>query len=437
MWRLSYSLIRGAVNLQYWMQRRFSTAGLFVLSVIAVAGALGIDTQQTLAYQVFSLGIALLAVAMGVAYLRGAQVTVERSLPRAVNAGTTFTYRLRLRNTGSTPLAGLAVLDRIADHSPSFAEFRRRLRFPTYRGFWRLWRERRVGWIEEAAVGTLAPGGEVEVKVEAHAVKRGIMDLDEVVVARADPTGLMRSVARLPLAAKLIVLPRRYRLPPLSLPGARRYQPGGVALAASVGDSEEFLGLRDYRPGDALPRIHWKSFARTGRPIVREYQDEFFERYALALDTAAPPATTRKATAAQRDAFEDAVAVTASFVWTLDTQECLLDLLFVEDQAYCYTAGRGQMQPAGLLEVLAGVRLAQEPALDALRNAIAARRSELSGCVLVLIDWDAQRAALVDSLRAMGLELRVLVVCAAPATAPPASVTLLMPGDIEQGLAKL
>ena len=437
MWRLSYSLIRAAMRLQYWLQRRFSTAGMFLLGLLTVTGALGIDTQQTLAYQVFAFTAALLAVAMVATLFRRVPVTVERSLPRTVAAGTTFTYRIRIRNTGTRPLAGLALLDRIADHSPGFAEFRRRLRFPTYRGFWRLWRERRVGWIEEAAVSPLAPGAEAEVKVEAHAVKRGIMNLDEIVVARTDPAGLFRSVLRLAQPANIVVLPRRYPLPPISLPGARCYQPGGVSLSASVGDSGEFLGLRDYRPGDALPRIHWKSFARTGRPIVREYQDEFFERYALALDTCAKPSTNRKQDAVQLAAFEEAVAVTASFVWTLDTQECLLDLLFVEDRAYCYTAGRGQLQPAGLLEVLAGVRLTHEPSLDTLRDSIAARRGELSGCVLVLIDWDAERAALVDGLRAAGMELRVIVVNALPELAPPAGVAQLDPGDMEAGLARL
>jgi uncharacterized protein (DUF58 family) len=91
-----------------------------------------------------------------------------------------------------------------------------------------------------------------------------------------------------------------------------------VSLAASVGDSEEFLALRDYRPGDPLQRVHWKSFARTGKPVVKDYQDEFFERHALVLDTGS--------LAGEDAAFEDAVALAASFVYTIDTQECLLDL---------------------------------------------------------------------------------------------------------------
>ena len=121
--------------------------------------------------------------------------------------------------------------------------------------------------------------------MRARALKRGTAHSDGLTVARADPLGLLKAHLRVPHRSNFIVLPRRYTLPTLALPGSRRYQPGGVALASSVGDSEEFVGLRDYRPGDPLQRIHWKSFARTARPIVKEYQDEYFERHALVLDT--------------------------------------------------------------------------------------------------------------------------------------------------------
>jgi uncharacterized protein (DUF58 family) len=121
--------------------------------------------------------------------------------------------------------------------------------------------------------------------VRGRAYRRGTLRLTGATVARADPLGLVRGLARIELPDKLIVLPRRYSLPRLTLPGSRRYQHGGVTLASSVGESEEFMSLRDYRPGDPLQRIHWKSYARSGKPVVKEYQDEFFERHALVLDT--------------------------------------------------------------------------------------------------------------------------------------------------------
>jgi len=76
-----------------------------------------------------------------------------------------------------------------------------------------------------------------------------------------------------------------------------------------------------------------KAVAKIDRLIVRENEDEFFVRHALILDTFAG--------AEQEEIFEEAVSVAASFVCSIQTQESLLDLLFVGAEAYCFTAGRG------------------------------------------------------------------------------------------------
>jgi uncharacterized protein (DUF58 family) len=241
----------------------------------------------------------------------------------------------------------------------------------------------------------------------------------------------VQGLARLALPARVITLPRRYRLPRLSLPGRRKHQPGGVSLSSSVGDSEEFLSLREYRPGDPLQRIHWKSFARTGRPIVKEFQDEFFERHALVLDT-----SSRRG---EDDAFEDAVAVAASFVYTIDTQECLLDLLFVGTEVHHSTAGRGQLHAEQMLETLAGVGASDAGDFERLARAVLAQCAQLTSCVLVLVAWDEARRGLANRLAASGVEVRAILVCApedAPREAPP-WLLVAHPGAIEAGLAHL
>src|SRR5262249_5934291 len=146
----------------------------------------------------------------------------------------------------------------------------------------------------------------------------------------------------------ILVLPRRYPLPSIAFPGTLKYQEGGVALASSVGRSEEFVSLREYRRGDPLRHIHWRSWAKAGKPIVKEFEDEFFVRHALVLDTVTPYPHS--------EAFEEAVSVAASFACTLQTQESLLDLLFVGLQAYCFTVGRGLAHTDQMLEILASVR---------------------------------------------------------------------------------
>jgi uncharacterized protein (DUF58 family) len=218
-------------------------------------------------------------------------------------------------------------------------------------------------------------------------------------------------------------------VPPLALPGARRYQHGGVALAASVGDSAEFVALRDYRPGDPLQHVHWKSFARLGYPVVKEYQDEFFERHVLVLDTFGR--------ASSDEAFEEAVAVAASFAATVDTRECLLDLMFVGRENYCFTAGRGQLQAQQLLEVLAAVTPQSGGEFRTLADSVAGSRAALSSAILVLLAWDEPRRELVRRLQANGLQVLALVVSDAPEEIETRApwLTVLQPGKIQQGLA--
>jgi len=326
-----------------------------------------------------------------------------------------------------TPPGNPFTIEDLPDPRPSLERFRAAAAFPTYRAWQRLVNASRMAQVAEQPLPALMPGASAEVEMRAQALKRGIVHSPGLVVARADPIGLLKSLWPVRRQANLVVLPRRYPLPPLALPGLRRYQQGGVALATSVGDSEEFLSLRDYRPGDPLQRIHWKSFARACRPVVREYQDEYFERYALVLDTFAERGAERR--------FEEAVAVAASFACTIETRECLLDLMFIGADAYCYTTGRGQFSAGSLLELLAGVRPCRDRPFSALHAAVLARRQALSGCICVLLAWDEPRQEFARALRALGIAVRVIVVSEAPVADAPAWLAVVEPGRIEQGLA--
>ena len=324
-------MFRLVAKAQRVIKRRLTSAGMIVGVVLIAAATLGVDTHQTVAYQVFALALALFVVAVvGVCFQRGGFV-VRRVLPRVVGAGETFTYRLAVTNLSDSPRDGLMLFEELAEPHLNLSELRERIRIPTYRAWRREMVERIVCEVEATLLPQIGPHSTVEIAVQAEALHRGSQHFKGATVARTESLGLMRSLARHPEPANLLVLPKRYRLPPINLPGTRAYQQGGVALASSVGQSEEFISLRDYRPGDSPRSIHWKSFARLGEPVVREYQDEFFERHALVLDTF---------TSANYDprAFEEAVSIAASFVVTVNTQECLLDLLFVGSESHCYTA---------------------------------------------------------------------------------------------------
>jgi uncharacterized protein (DUF58 family) len=249
---------------------------------------------------------------------------------------------------------------------------------------------------------------------------------------------LFRSFVKAPAPQTVLVLPKRYPIPHVALPGTMKYQEGGVAMAANVGRSDEFVALRDYRRGDPLRHIHWRSWAKTGRPIVKEFEDEFFTRHALVLDTFTDDP--------RGEAFEEAVSVAASFASTIQTQESLLDLLFVGQQAYCFTSGRGLAHSDQMLEILASVRAGTSLGFQSLEHLVLNHAGVVSGCIFVLLSWDEDRHGLVRKLKMLGVPVLVLVVVESgsdtslapgPMQDEPESFHVVEAGKIEAGLMKL
>jgi uncharacterized protein (DUF58 family) len=440
--RLTYIALRAVSALDHWLRERLTVAGWLALGAGGAAGAAGIDTNQGSSYQAAMLLAALLLLAWVASLLFRARVSAQRELPRYATAGEPFSYAVAVANLGPRALSGVTVVETFRDPRPRYADWKRAREPGEER---RNWFDRNVGYfrwrwlIERATPETprdaplpqVAPGARETLRLTLTPRRRGRIELAGLILKRSDPLGLVKGIARVALPGRLVALPRRYRLPRLSLPGRRKHQPGGVSLASSVGDSEEFLSLREYRPGDPLQRIHWKSFARTGRPIVKEFQDEFFERHALVLDTAG-----RRG---EDEAFEDAVAVAASFVYTIDTQECLLDLLFVGSDVHHSTAGRGQLHAEQMLETLAGIGASEPESFARLACAALAHCAQLTSCILVLVAWDEARRGLAERLAASGVEVRTILVCArddAPREAP-AWLLVVHPGAIESALARL
>jgi uncharacterized protein (DUF58 family) len=200
----------------------------------------------------------------------------------------------------------------------------------------------------------------------------------------------------------------------------------------SVGDAEEFVSLREYRPGDPLRHIHWRSFARLGKPVVKEYQDEFFVRHALILDTFSQSCYDSR--------FEYVVSIAASFACAPRSHETLLDLMFVGHEAHCFTSGRGLAPVDKLLEILANVTTSPEHHFDSLYHLLKAHLNSLSGCILGLLTWDDERKAFIQWLRRYQVSLITVVLSESPAqdeAAQKAGVKVLNTEQLAEQLATL
>ena len=61
----------------------------------------------------------------------------------------------------------------------------------------------------------------------------------------------------------------------------------GTHKSPHVGQSVEFADFREYAPGDDLRRLDWRVYARTGRHVVKLYEEETNLRASFLLDASA------------------------------------------------------------------------------------------------------------------------------------------------------
>jgi uncharacterized protein (DUF58 family) len=411
--RYVYRNYRIVSGITHQIARRVTVTGWVVLCATMAAAALGADTNVSLSYQTFSLLGCLVLVAGVAALFRRPRLSAERVLPKFGSVGETLRYRITVRNNGERSQGALSLIDEATDPRPSFEDFVRTpepgeerrnwvdRKYGYYRWRWLLSRSIRAH-IPEQPIPNLLPLAQSSIAAELMPLRRGVLRLTGITVACPDPFGLFRSLRNIPAPQSVLILPRRYPMPAFELPGTMKYQHGGVSLASSVGESEEFVSLREYRPGDPMRRVHWKSFAKLGKPIVKEYQDEFFVRHALILDTFGG--------AGDGEMFEEAVSVAASLAYTIQNQDSLLDLMFIGSRAYCFTSGRGVGHVEQMLEILASVQVCQAREFESLEHLVLTHTGDLSGCVCVLLAWDEPRQRLVKSLLTREVPLRVFVV---------------------------
>ena len=445
---LLYRNYRFSSALKFWVQRKFTPAGVLLIAAVIVMGGIGVDTNQAIAYQGFVLLWGILAVAFMWSFRKAPIFKAERILPRVGTAGQPLKYSVSVANPGPTDQFSVTVQEDFGDPRPTFPDFantpepgeRNRNAFDRFFRFYRwMWLTelKHIADSDPSRIDAVKAGRTVDVPMILKPARRGHLHLRGLAFSVTDPFGFCRSYSRWAAPQSVLILPKRYVLPQINLGGATEYHPGGVSLASSVGESEEFMSVREYRRGDPLRHIHWKSTSKTGKLIVKEFQNEFFVRQALVLDTFLDVPSS--------PVFEEAVSIAASFAMSLNTQDSLLDLLFVGTEAICVTAGHGVAQVEHMLEILASVQPCTSHDFTELEEIILRQIARVSGCVSIFLKWDEARRDLVEQMSSLAIPQLVIVLKHPGQRAPViqlkndrfTAVHVIEVGNVQQGLARI
>ncbi|MET7470599.1 DUF58 domain-containing protein [Micromonospora sp. NPDC005222] len=222
---------------------------------------------------------------------------------------------------------------------------------------------------------------------------RGRYEVGPLVIRLTDPFGLCELTRSFPSTDHLTVIPQVTPLPSVRLPG--EYAGSGDSRARSVAvHGEDDAATREYRRGDDLRRVHWKSTARTGELMVRREEQPWESRATVVLDTRAGGHRGEGPTAS----FEWAVSAAASI--TVHLREAGYKLRLVTGNG----ADVGATEAGGeglLLDHLADVHLDRRGEITTLVQQVRQRAD--GGLIIALLGTlGAAEAELLAGLRGNG-----------------------------------
>lgn len=204
---------------------------------------------------------------------------------RYVEAGSSIAVKLRAENKGQLPIPWLVVRDgvpRTIGKSEAHSA------------------EERALW--------LWPGKGKTLTYTLDDMPRGVHSWEFSELLAGDPLGLVLFQNRVWDASQLVVYPRTVALDTWQF-FPRRVDGSAAAKNSHNHDQSQLVGVREYRPGDRLSMIHWKTSARTGILHSKEFSPLLMDSSLVVLDCSA---------SAWEEGFnplyEEAVTVAASLV---------------------------------------------------------------------------------------------------------------------------
>ncbi len=260
--------------------RAFLAAGTTAICCAVLLG-------QTSLTRIGVLVVVLPLVAAFVIGRRRYALTGVRSVhPRLVAAGQPARIDLLLSNEGRATAGAILVEDQVPYALGTRPRF-------VLQGIARKWHRR--------------------VSYQVRSDVRGRFEIGPLTIRIADPFGLIELRRMVPGTIPLVVTPRTVALPPIPVMGGWSGSGEHRPQAFAAGSAED-VSVREYRRGDELRRVHWRSSARMGDLMVRREEQPWEARATVLLDN------RLRAHRGQGlgSSFEFAVVAAASLVLHLD-----------------------------------------------------------------------------------------------------------------------
>lgn len=206
-------------------------------------------------------------------------------------------------------------------------------------------------------VGSMHSGGSRHVQYAIRAEVRGRYEIGPLQVRMSDPFGMLALHRGFPRTSSVVVVPAVEPLPTIGPIGSWTGAGDNRPRPFTVGSAADST-VREYRQGDDLRRVHWRSTARTGELMVRREEQPWQSHCTLFIDNRAGAHRG----SGPDSSLERAITVTASIAVHLSTLGYQVQLVSADGheleqaptQGYLAVAGAGD-PTRPMLEFLASL----------------------------------------------------------------------------------
>ncbi len=258
----------------YRYKTRLGPSGVVYVVVAALILGTGLYTQNNLLFWAFGLMVGGMIASIGVSWLSMRGLKVERLLPDHAVVGQPLVVRYLITNPKILmPVFSLVVMENWGRGMRGYRKVGPVAERPQRLG------GAPIGWVLH-----LGPKQNVQAESVCWPLRRGLLKFDRVVLSTTFPFGFIRQIVEVHQPGQMLVYPRLYRLSKSLWFRLAAADPGGHLHIDQGGGTEEFFGLRRYRPGDSMRSVDWKHSAKTGELISREMTIPCPPRVMMAVD---------------------------------------------------------------------------------------------------------------------------------------------------------
>ncbi len=257
-------------------------------------------------------------------------------------------------------------------------------------------------------------GKTLDIALPLRELPRGNYKLERARLIGSDVLGLFRARRNLQWpedTAEITVAPALLPVAALAATGRGGRARRGTSRRARPGAGDELRGTRPYVAGDDMRQIHWKSTARTGALVMREWEQVGSAATMVIWDGA----RETQWGAPGLDSTECGLIFVASLLATFVERSLPCSLAVLGERAQFCPHLSGQNMPTNALsrdetQALAHARATRTMSLGAALDSVWQGAREIETLTLVTASLAPDTIELVRSLRAKNMGVRVLLI---------------------------